>query len=98
MSKEREMTASAANDDGTPQTTSGEANAVEIPQPAKKESKPVAVPESVYSADELAKAAASVFGTTPDIVRTALRMEGVTEATVSSAKSIVRKFKKREVQ
>ena len=61
--------------------------AVEIPQAGKKEGG-AAEAESVYSVDEL----------TPDIVKTALRMEGVTETTVSEAKRIVAKFKKREVR
>lgn len=64
----------------------------------EKKAKTAAGPESVYSVDELAKAAVSLFGATPDLVRTALRMAGLTEATVSAAKSRVEKFKKREVR
>lgn len=60
-----------------------------------KETKAAVEPESVYSADELTQAA-ELFGTTPDIVRTALRVAGVTESTVSAAKRIVEKFRKRE--
>lgn len=68
----------------------------ESPQAVKKEGG-AAEAESVYSVDELTRAA-ETLGATPDIVKTALRMEGVTETTVSEAKRIVAKFKKKEVQ
>lgn len=54
-------------------------------------------PESLYSADELAACAKQVFNAHPDIVRAALRVEGMTKATVSDAKKIVEKFRKKEV-
>lgn len=69
---------------------------VESPQAVKKEGV-AAEAESVYSVDELTKAAGTL-GAMPDIVKTALRMEGVTETTVSEAKRIVAKFKKKEVR
>ena len=86
MSKEAKPSAEAVSEE----TAESPQNVESAPQTAE--------PESVYSVEELTKAAAGLFGTTPDIVRTALRMEGVTQATVSDAKRIVRKFRKREVQ
>ena len=85
MNKETKAAAEAAGEE-----------AAASPQGAEN-SPQSAAPESLYSVDELAKAA-GMFDTTADIVRTALRMEGVTEATVTDAKRIIRKFKKREVQ
>lgn len=54
--------------------------------------------ESVYSVDELADAARDMFGTSPDIVRAALRMADMTESTVSAAKELVEKFRHKEVR
>ena len=79
------------------------AKAAASPEPSEdtqttaKEAKSAPVSESVYSVDELTRAAETLCAT-PDIVKTALRMKGVTETTVSEAKRIVAKFKKREVQ
>lgn len=63
--------------------------------PTKKEkAKPV---ESVYSAEQLAKAHAT-FGASYAIVATALKIAGKEKATVSEAKEIIEKFKKQEVK
>ncbi|MBQ9347989.1 MAG: hypothetical protein IJT94_11750 [Oscillibacter sp.] len=62
-----------------------------------KRAKTAARPESVYSVDELVNAS-ELFGVSPDVVRTALRVAGITKATVSAAKDQVDKFRKKEVQ
>lgn len=55
--------------------------------------------EVTYSADEFASAAEAVFGkgTSPDIVRAALRVAGVSHATKDQAKKLVVAFAKKEV-
>lgn len=59
---------------------------------------PKAAPvESVYSASELA-ANHKIFGVNRDIVVVALRKAGKDFATVTEAKAIIDKFKKREVK
>lgn len=58
----------------------------------------VAVPaESVYSAEELAKNYRA-FGTYREIVVVALRQAGKASATFSEAKTIIEKFKNKEVK
>lgn len=54
----------------------------------------------VYSVDELARAADKVFGkgTSPYVVRAALRMKGVESATVDDAKKLVEAFAHKEVK
>lgn len=54
--------------------------------------------EVKYSADDFAGNAAKVFGTTPEAVRTALKIAGVKEATVEEAKAIVKNFLESEVK
>lgn len=53
--------------------------------------------DCVYTIGELTENARKVFGTSPDIVKAALRMEGITKITLGEAKKIVEKFRKREV-
>lgn len=53
--------------------------------------------ESVYTAEQLAKAH-NTFGTSYAIVATALQIAGKDTATVSEAKEIIEKFKKQEVK
>ena len=60
----------------------------------KAKAKPV---ESVYKAEELAKAH-KTFGASYAIVATALQIAGKDRATVSEAKEIIEKFKKQEVK
>lgn len=60
----------------------------------KAKAKPV---ESVYTAEELAKAH-NTFGTSYAIVATALQLAGKDRATISEAKEIIEKFKKQEVK
>ena len=65
-----------------------------------KEPKAAAKPkpaESIYSAEQLAKAHGT-FGTSYAIVATALQIAGKDQATVSEAKEIIEKFKKQEVK
>lgn len=53
---------------------------------------------SVYSVDDLVRAARQVFGTAPECVRVALRKDGKESYTADDAKTIVGKFLKREVK
>ena len=52
-----------------------------------------------YSADEFVAAANSVFGGEfhPDIIKTALKLAGVKEATIDEAKTIIKEFAYKEV-
>lgn len=52
----------------------------------------------VYSADELAVASKKVFGTSPEIVKAALKQAGKTKVTLEEAKSIVKVFLSKEVK
>lgn len=61
----------------------------------KKEA--VKAPESIYTAQELAKAH-NTFGTSYAIVATALRLAGKKEATITEAKKIIETFKNKEVK
>ena len=60
----------------------------------KKTSAPV---ESVYTAEELAKNH-KIFNTYREIVEVALRLAGKDKATVAEAKTIIEKFKNKEVK
>lgn len=60
----------------------------------KKTSAPV---ESVYTAEELANNH-KIFNTYREIVEVALRLAGKDKATVAEAKTIVEKFKNKEVK
>lgn len=53
--------------------------------------------ESLYNVDELAACSRQVFKTSPDIVRAALRLAGVTKTTQKKASTIVEAFRKKEV-
>lgn len=53
--------------------------------------------ESVYAAEELAKNH-KAFGTSYEIVATALRLAGKKAATVAEAQKIIDKFKTKEVK
>lgn len=54
-------------------------------------------PESVYTAEELADNH-KVFGTYREIVVVALRSAGIETATFTEAKTIIEKFKNKEVK
>ena len=71
---------------------------------AEKAATTVATPaqtqdEVMYSVNEFASAAEAVFGkgTSPDTVRAALRVAGLTQATKTQAKKLVTAFAKKEV-
>lgn len=53
--------------------------------------------DAIYKAAELAAQARSLFGTTPEVVSAALRVEDRKTATISEAQAIVKKFLEREV-
>ena len=67
------------------------------PKAAPVAEKVVAVSESVYSAVELAENH-KVFNTSREIVEVALRIAGKSSATLTEAKAIIDKFKKKEVK
>lgn len=67
------------------------------PEAAEKAKKKEAIVESVYEAEELAKAH-KVFNTSYEIVATALKLAGKDKATVTEAKEIIEKFKTKEVK
>ncbi|MCD8308891.1 MAG: hypothetical protein LUD19_03470 [Clostridia bacterium] len=56
--------------------------------------------EAEYTVEEFTANAAAVFGTavSPDIVKTALRLAGVTTTTKSAAVKIIKEFQKKEVK
>ena len=56
-----------------------------------------ATAESLYTVDELAAAAKDVFNTSPDIVKAALRLNGVQKTTQREAARMVEAFRKMEV-
>lgn len=56
-----------------------------------------AAEESLYTVEELAAEAKTVFGTNPDIVKAALRLAGVQKTTKREAVRIVEAFRKMEV-
>lgn len=66
-------------------------------EPAVKEAKAVKPVESVYSAEELANNH-KAFGTYREIVVVALRQAGKESATFAEAKTIIEKFKNKEVK
>lgn len=53
--------------------------------------------ESLYTVDELAAAAKEVFHASPDVVKAALRLNGVQKTTRKEAARIVEAFRKMEV-
>ncbi len=53
--------------------------------------------ESLYTVEELAAAAKEVFHASPDIVKAALRLNGVQKTTQKEAARIVEAFRKMEV-
>ena len=63
----------------------------------KAETKATAPAESVYSAEELANNH-KAFNTYREIVVVALRLAGKEKATFAEAKSIIEKFKNKEVK
>lgn len=75
-------------------TTKATETAVKEP---KAETKATAPAPSVYSADELANNH-KVFNTSREIVVVALRLAGKEKATVAEAKTIIEKFKNKEVK
>lgn len=64
---------------------------------SKSKEAPDSVNESVYSAAELIENH-KVFNTSREIVEVALRMEGKNTATFTEAKTIIEKFKNKEVK
>lgn len=54
--------------------------------------------EATYQAAELAAQSRTLFGTTPEVVSVALRVEGKKTATVAEAQAIVKEFLDREVK
>ena len=68
-----------------------------VTEPKKEPEKAVKAQESIYSAEELAKAH-NTFGTSYAIVATALRLAGKKEATITEAKKIIETFKNKEVK
>lgn len=54
--------------------------------------------ESVYTAEELAENARSLFGVRTECVAAALKVAGIKECTVSETKGIVEAFMKKEVK
>lgn len=56
--------------------------------------------EPEYTVEEFTAASATVFGdaVSPDIVKTALRLAGVTKTTKSAAIKIVNDFKRKEIK
>ena len=63
----------------------------------KEETKATVSTESVYSAEELANNH-KAFNTYREIVAVALRLAGKEQATFAEAKSIIEKFKNKEVK
>lgn len=61
-----------------------------------KASEPVTEP--VYPAEDLAKAAKTLFGTTYEVVITAMKLANKKQATEKEAKDIVSKFVNKEVK
>ena len=64
---------------------------------SKAKEAPTSVNESVYSATELIENH-KVFNTSREIVEVALRMAGKHTATFTEAKTIIEKFKNKEVK
>lgn len=56
--------------------------------------------EATYTVDEFVAAGDAVFeaGTSPDIIRAAFRVAGITSATVAEAKKLVKAFAEKEVK
>lgn len=67
------------------------------PEAAAKGKKRETIVESVYTAEELAKAH-KVFNTSYEIVATALKLAGKEKASVEEAKAIIETFKTKEVK
>jgi len=76
--------------------TKAKVKAVET-EPAEQVQAPVAPVESVYTAEELASNH-KIFHTSHEIVVIALRLAGKKTATLTEAKSIIEKFKNKEVK
>lgn len=70
----------------------------EAPPEAATATNRQATTESMYSAEELATVAGSVFGTSQDCVTAALKVAGISKCTISKAKAIVEAFRKKEVR
>jgi hypothetical protein len=64
---------------------------------AKKSTEKKAPPEAVYEASALADAAWKHFDFPPELVETALKLEGKDKFTLTEAKSIVKTFSERKV-
>lgn len=54
--------------------------------------------EEVYTAEEFYRAARTLWGVAPELVRAALRCKGVTKCTKEEARKIVEEFKNKEVK
>lgn len=56
------------------------------------------VEEPLYSLEELEEAAQTRFHTMPEVVYTALKLEGLKAATISNTEKLVKEFLEREVK
>lgn len=56
------------------------------------------ITEPLYTVEEFAKAPQTLGVNTPDLIRAAFKTAGKTEATVSEANAILKKFKSKEVK
>lgn len=65
----------------------------DVKEPAKAK-----VAESKYSIEELVAAAGIVFKTTPDVVKTALKLDGKDAYTVKEAEKVVAAFGGKKVK
>lgn len=54
--------------------------------------------EPLYSLEELEEAAQTRFHTMPEVVYTALKLEGLKAATISNTEKLVKEFLEREVK
>ncbi|MGO5158667.1 MULTISPECIES: hypothetical protein [unclassified Bilifractor] len=54
--------------------------------------------EPLYSLEELEEAAKTRFHTMPEVVYTALKLEGLKAATISNTEKLVKEFLEREVK
>ena len=66
-----------------------------VDKPAVQETKAKAA--DIYSAEELAANAKSLFGTNPECVTAALKINGKDTCTIEEAKRLVNDFLKKEV-
>lgn len=68
-----------------------------IVEPVVPVSSPIFTKECIYTIDEIA-AVSSMFEATPDVVKTALKLDGKEQYTTNDAKKIIKEFKNKEVK